>query len=102
LISAAAEQIFGRVPLVVFRQERGDKFGERVGVGVDAIKGFLLVLTGDAAEAGTGRVDEHEIAGVEQALIVIDDRVGCRLRMGVVGGNHPLGAKSAHVQPYGR
>ena len=40
---------------------------------IDAVEGLFAVLAADAAEAGAGRVDEDEIAGIEQAEIVVDD-----------------------------
>jgi hypothetical protein len=71
-------------------------------IGIDAVERFLFVLAGDSTEPGAGRVDKDEIARVEQALIVVGDRVGRRRRMGVVGGDDPFRAKRPHVQPHGR
>ena len=78
---AFAEEIFRRVEAVVLGEEFLDESRERVAVGIDAVERLLLVLAGDAAEAGARRVDEDEIAGIEQRLIVVDDLVG---RGGVV------------------
>ena len=47
--------------------------GEGVDVLVDAVEALFLVLAGDARKAGARRVDEHEVGGVEQALVVVDD-----------------------------
>ncbi len=69
---AFAEQIFRRIPATVFRQELRDEFGERIGILVDAVERLLLVLAGDAAETGAGRVDEHQIGHIEQARAVVD------------------------------
>ena len=69
---------------------------------VHAVKFFFFVFTGDATEAGAGSVHEHQIAGVQQAEIVINNLIGRGGGMRVVRGDHPPGPKSAHVQPDGR
>ena len=75
---------------------------EGVGVRIDAIEHLFLVLAGNAAEAGAGRVDENEVGDVEQALVVVDDRVGRGGRMAVVRRDHAPWPERAHVQPYRR
>ena len=45
---------------------------EGVGVRVDAPEVLLLVLAGDAREAGARRVDEHQVGDVQQAVVVVD------------------------------
>src|SRR6185437_8478743 len=99
---AFAEQVFGRVPAAVLRQEFLDEGRERGGVDVDAVELLLLVLAGDAAEAGAGRVDEDEIAGVEERVGIVDHLVRRRRGVRIVAGHDTLGPKGAHVQPDGR
>ncbi len=97
-----SEQISGGVPAPVFRQERGDEVGEGVRVLIDAVERFLLVLSGDPAEPGARRVDEHQIAGVQQTLVVVNDPVRCRRGMTGVGGIDAPRPESPHVQPHRR
>jgi hypothetical protein len=66
---AFAEQKFGRVPAAVFGQKPGDELREGVGVRIDAIECLLLVLTGNSAETGAGRVNKDEPS--EKALLVM-------------------------------
>ena len=58
---------------------------------IDAAERLVLVLARDAAEAGARRVDEHEVAGVEQAVVVVDELVGRGRRVRVVGGDDARG-----------
>jgi len=50
-------------------------------------------------EAGARRVDEHQIAHVDEAVLVVDDAVGRRRAVRVIGSAHALWAERAHVQP---
>ena len=70
-----------------------------MGIGIDAVEGLFLVLAGQTAETGAGRVDEDQIAGVEQARFVVDQRVGRCRRMRIIRRHDPLRAEGAHVQP---
>src|SRR5579862_7812524 len=82
---AFAKQILGRVPASIFGEELNDEIAERICILIDSVKGFFLVLATDAAEASAGRVDEDEIADIEQAEIVVDDRVGRGGRVRIIG-----------------
>ena len=79
----------------------GDELSEGVNVLVYAVEGLFLVLAGNPAETRAGCVDKHEVGGVEQALIVVDDVIG-RGRVALVERLHSNGAEGAHVQPDGR
>ena len=94
-----AEQVLGRVEPAVAAQKLGDEAGEGPGVGIGAVELVRRVLAGDAAEAGAGRVDEHEVGRVQQAVVVVHQPVRCRVGVGVVGGDDPPGPERAHVQP---
>ncbi len=98
---AFAEQIFRRVPASIFREELNDEIGKGVRILIDAVEGLFAVLAADAAEAGAGRVDEDEIAGIEQAEIVVDDRVGRGGRVRIISGDDAPGPECSHVEPHG-
>src|SRR5699024_11654735 len=86
---AFAEQVLGRVPAAVLGQEQLDELREGLGVAIDAVDVLLALLhllgalvrvlgVGDqAAEAGPRRVDEDQVGGVQQAVLV--DRKSTRL-----------------------
>ena len=99
---AFAKQIFRRVPALVFCEKRRNESGKSVGVLVDAKKRFVFVGTGNPAEPGAGGINEDEIAGVEQALIVIHQTIRGRRGMRVICGFDPLRSKGSHMQPQGR
>jgi len=99
---ALAEQILGRIPAAVLRQELRNEFGKSVRVLVDSVERLLLVLPRDAAETGAGRVDEDEIGGVEQARRIVDQRIRRGRRMHVGCRDDAPRPKGAHVQPQGR
>jgi len=86
----------------VARQELGDEIGERMRVLVDTVKGLLLLGSAQVSEARARGVDEHEVAHIEQAVLIVDHAVWRSGRVRVVGGAHTLRAESAHVQPHRR
>ena len=51
-------------------------------------------------EPRAGSVDEDEIAGIEQAVVVVDDLVGGRGGVRVVCRHDPSRSEGAHVQPH--
>ena len=74
-----------------------------MGVLVDAPKRLFLVLARDARKACARRVDEHQVACVEDRIVVVDDAVGRGRRVtAVISRHHLLGTERAHVQPHGR
>ena len=99
---AFTEEIFRRVPAPVFAEIGDDEFRKRVRVLIYPVELFFFVLPGDATEPGAGSVHKHQIAGVQQAEIVVHHLIRCGRRMRVIRGNHPPGPKSAHVQPDAR
>src|SRR5271169_3757716 len=66
-----AENVFRRIPTAPLRQELGNEIREGMSVRIDAEERLVLILAGDAAESGTRGVDEHQIARVEQTVLVI-------------------------------
>ena len=84
------------------RQEFDDEIGERMRVLVDAVERLLLVAAAQVPEARAGRVDEHQIAHVDQAVFVVDHPIGGGGAVRVVGGPHALRPERTHVQPDGR
>ena len=69
---------------------------------VDTVEGFLAVFPAEAAEAGSGRIHKHEIGHVEQAVVIVDDRIGRGRSVGIVGGDDALRPECSHVKPHGR
>ena len=72
-----------------------------MGIGIDPPEGLLLVLAEETAEAGAGCVDKNQVAGVEQAVGIVDQFIGRGAGVLVVGGNDAPGTEGAHVQPHG-
>jgi hypothetical protein len=99
---ALAEQEFRRLPAAIFVEEFGDEFGEGVAIGVDAPESLFLVRAGDAREAGAGGVDEHQIRGIKQALVIGRHLVGGSRQMLVAIGDDTARTEGAHMQPHGR
>ena len=96
---AFTEEVLGRVPAPILAEIGHDEFRERVRVRVHAVKAFFLILPRDATEAGAGSVHKHQITGVQQAVIVVNNLIRRGRGMRVVRGDHPPGSKRAHVQP---
>ena len=71
-----AEQEFRRVPAVVLGQVSLDELLDRTCVLIDAPEIAVLVRRDRGRVAGADRVDEHEIAAVEQAVGVVLHRIG--------------------------
>src|SRR6185312_4699666 len=103
---ALAEDVLGRVPAAVLGEEQLHEVGEGLGVLVHAVIVLRVglaaqVLVDHAAEAGARGVDEHLVGDVQQAVFVVDQRVGRAGGVGVVGSAHALRTEGAHVQPHG-
>ena len=96
---AFPKQVLGRA---VLGEKAHDELAKGVGVGIDAVEGLLLVLAGDPRKTGPRRVDEHQVADVQQAVGVVDERVGSGRSVGIVAGLDASWPKGAHVQPYRR
>ena len=84
------------------RQECLDKAGKGISIFVHTEKCLVLVFARHARKAGAGSIDKHQIAGIEQAAFVVDQRIGRRRRVAVIAGHHAARAKCAHVQPHRR
>ena len=97
---AFAAEIFGRVPAAIVVEPQPDELGDRLGVlGHAPIIGRIGVAEG-VAEAGADGIDEDDVGDVEQAVGIVDDRIGRTAVVGGVGGDrHPARAEGAHVQP---
>src|SRR6185437_16607270 len=65
---ALAEKVLGRVPAAVLGEELHDELGEGMHVLVGAEE-FLLGAWRHPREAGTRRVDEYEVARIEEAVV---------------------------------
>jgi len=65
-------------------------------------RGVILALRQQATETGAWHVDENQVAGVQQAVIVVGQLVRRGRRMRVVIGHDPLRTPGTHVQPHGR
>jgi hypothetical protein len=91
-----------RRPSIVLRQKLDNEIRKGADILIDAEKRFLLVSSAQMAESGAGRVDEHQVAGIEQSEFIVDEAIRRRRAMGIIGGYHPLRTEGAHVQPDGR
>ena len=94
-----AEQKLGRVPAIVERDVALDELCERGGVLIDAEDRLVVDAGHHPAVAGSRCVDKDEIRLVEQAVLIVDQRIrrpGVRLR---VGGKHDAPrAEGTHVE----
>ena len=99
---AFAEQEFGRGPAVVEGDVALDGAGEGVGILVDAPEVAAGLLAQGPRPAGADRVDEDEIAGVDQRIRVGAEAVGGRPDIFGIGGGDPHRREAAHVQPHRR
>jgi hypothetical protein len=84
------------------RQERDDEIGERMRVLVYSVERFFLVRAAQMAEARPGRVDEDQVARIEQAVFIVDEPIRSRRTVLVVRRQYALRAEGAHMQPHGR
>ncbi len=98
---AFAEEELGVVPEVVFGEEAMDEAAEGAAVGIGSEESFRCVFAEDAGEARAGRVDEDEVAGVKEAVLVSDERVGRSFLMLDVGQHDAHGSEGAHVEIHG-
>ena len=99
---AFAEQEFGRIPAIVDRQIALDGAGKGINVRIDTPEILALCLAERARQASADRVDEDQVAAVDQAVGIGADGEG--RGAGGIGRRriHPDGAKGADVQPHGR
>ena len=88
-----------RAPEVVFVQEAADEFAEGGQIVLHSAEVRAVAGLVRAAEARAHGVDEDQVAGIQQAVGIVD--VGVRRRRGqaVRLHLHHLGAEGAHVQP---
>src|SRR5215472_3794949 len=84
---AFAEDEFGRVPAVVFGEKVNDKAGEGIRVLVDAPEGLFSILSDEAAEAGARHIDENQVAGIEQRVLVLDQLIGRARQVRIARGD---------------
>ncbi len=94
-----AQQELRGVPPVRGADVARDELRERGDVLIAAVEVLRLALAGNAREAGAHGVHEHQVGPVEQAVLVVHDRVGRRRRGLRIRGVDPLRAERAHVQP---
>ena len=99
---AFAEDVFGRIPAIVLAEKLLNERGEGVDILIDAVEILVRVLAADPAKPGAGHVDEHDVADIEQTLVVVHDGIRRGRRVAVVIGEHAARAERAHVQPYRR
>jgi hypothetical protein len=71
-------------------------------VRVRAIEVLRRVWAAHPAESRPRSIDEHQVRGVEQAVVVVHQLVRRRWSLGVIRGDHAARAERAHVQPHTR
>ena len=92
-----AEQVERRVPATRLLEPGGDEAGEAVGVGVDAPRTLGLDALGEHGPSRAQRVDEHQVADLEQRAGVVLDRIGRGADAPVAVGDHAARADAADV-----
>ncbi len=90
-----------RAPEVVFVQETADELAEGRQIVLHAPEVGAVAGLVRAAEARAHGVDEDQVAGIQQAVGIVDVGVRRRRRQAVGLQLHHLGAEGAHVQPDG-
>src|ERR1035438_755019 len=98
---AFAEDEFGRVPSTIFGDEAGNEASKGAPVFIHTPESLLGILADKPAEPRAWRVNEYEIADVEQGIRVVDQLVRRRRQVLVSRSDHVLGTKGSHVQPDG-
>src|SRR5207244_4860992 len=96
---ALADQILRRRPAVVGLEIDVDELTERAQVARLPVELLRAVARRRAAVAGGNRVDEHEIADVDQRVLVVLERVRRRRLKPLVGHPDALRRERSHVQP---
>ncbi len=96
---AFAEQVLRRIPSIVLRQKFDDEIRKSVGILVDAEERLLLVRAAQMAEARAGRIDEYQVAGIEQREFIVDEAIRRSRTVRIVRGDHAFRTEGAHVQP---
>ncbi len=97
-----AAKIFRREPAVVPRRPEPDEFADGIQVGGVAEKFVGLFVLRRAAETGGHRVNEHQIAAVQDGILVVHQPERRRRQRAVVVHLHAARAERAEVQPHGR
>jgi hypothetical protein len=82
---ALADQVLGRGIAVVGLEVLVDELAKRPDVALLAVELLVVHARHDTAVAGVDRVDEHEVADVEQRVLVVDELVGRRRQEALVG-----------------
>jgi hypothetical protein len=79
-----------------------DHLGDRAAVLPEAIIFLGIRALRQVAEAGAGRVDEDEVGDIEQAVGIVEQRIGRRAIIARVRGDrHPLRPEGPHLEPHG-
>ncbi len=97
---AFAEDVLRGVPTIVLGDESADELRHRVGVLVVAPEILTLLVTHGVAVAGADGIDEDEIGGAEDGVVVVAQLVGRAAGIGGVAGDvDDPRADQSEVQP---
>ena len=96
---ALADQEGRAAPAGVAGNVEADEVADRGDVGLEPVELLGLLADHGAAVAGRDRIDEHQIADVEERVVVVDQLVGGRQREALVVEPHPLRPEQAEVHP---
>jgi hypothetical protein len=99
---AFAAEIFRREPAFVPRGPEPDEFADGIEVGGIAEKLVGLFVLHRAAETGGHRINEHQIAAVQNGILVVHQAERRRRQRAVLVHLHAARAERAEVQPHGR
>ena len=97
---ALAKDELRRVPPRIFGIEPFDKPRKRARVAVDAPESFLRVLPRQPSEPGSGHVDEHQVAYIQQTVRVVHHGVRRGRQVGIAYCYYVLRSQRSHVQPH--
>lgn len=90
---------FRRIPAIVPADVCADELRQGPGILIDTPEILILGFAFRMAEAGADGIDEYEIGGIQQAVLIVGELVGRRRRRFSIRSDHPPGAKGTHVQP---
>ena len=97
---AFAPKVLGTVPAAVVVEPQADDLGDGFGILLQPVVFLGIGALGQIAEAGARRVDEDEVGDIEQAVGIIEQRIGrCAVVARIGGDRHTLGPERTHLQP---
>ena len=98
---ALASQELRRIPAAEPAHIEPDEVGVGGDVLLDAVKLLGVLARRRPAVAGGDRIDENQVAGIEQGRFIIHEPIGRRHRLAILGEDDSPWTESAQVKPDG-